>query len=363
MQESSFRGRGGGKSAFSLLELVGVLAVIAIIACFLAPVMGRRADRAAWIKENTTLSSMADALTQRVLKTGNIPDESRWVQAVAAELSLSPANVATNARLRARAFLVDRSGWLGSAMPWDQSFGGLSVPPVNTRLMIVSTLAGTNLPATLFNFPNAGIFNDLWGAPRNTLPTNNIWADFKGTGEDLLVQRINLDPFFHRLLLVNLDFGPPPRASIGTNGQVLVNYSPTGTNAWYLETTLLSLYDTNANLVSREVMRSDMSRIFQNGVWRAELDSSTTTNDFSSIAATFFGMPAPPTSICPWNPTPRGVMDTFAAYMFAYAAWANESPCFGYHGQGNQKFVPEANVLSDCTAFFNKNNGGGQLVP
>ena len=65
MLANCFRGR-GRKSAFSLLELVGVLAVIAIIACFLVPVMVRRADRAAWIKENTTLSSMAPLQLQVV---------------------------------------------------------------------------------------------------------------------------------------------------------------------------------------------------------------------------------------------------------------------------------------------------------
>jgi prepilin-type N-terminal cleavage/methylation domain-containing protein len=353
--------RDGGRGAFTLLELIGVLAVIAILASFLAPVTVRRIDRAAWIKEITTLSSMGDALTQRALKTGTIPDQNGWVQAVASELSLATANVATNARLRPRAFLVDRSGWLGAAVPWDQSLAPLTTAPTNTRLMIVSTLAGTNLPAALFSLPSAAIFNDLWGAPQNTLPTNAVWADFKGTGEDILVQRINLDSLFHRLVLANLDSGATPRAAIGTNGQVSINYAPAGT-AFLLESTLLSLYDTNGNLVSREVIRSDVSRLFQNGVWRAELDSSTATNDFSTIAAAFFAAPAPPASICPWNPGPKGVMDTFAAYMFAYAAWANESPCFAYHGQNNQKFVPEATVLNGCTNFFSQNNGG-QLVP
>jgi len=352
-----------GRRAFTLLELVGVLAVIAILASLLLPVMVRRVDRAAWVKEITVLGSMSDALTQHVLKTGTIPDETGWVQAVASELSLATANVATNARLHARAFLVDRSGWLASAVPWDQSLGALTAMPTNTRLMIVSTLAGTNLPADLFNLPGAAIFNDLWGAPQNTLPTNGIWASFKGTGEDLLVQRINLDPLFHRLVLVNLDLGPPPGAAIGTNLAFTVNYATAGTSGWYIESTVLSLYDTNANLVSREVMRSDMSRIFQNGLWRAELDSTTSTNDFSTIAATFFAAPAPPGSICPWNPSPKGVMNTYAAYMSAYAAWANETPCFGYHGQANKNSVPEANVLNGCTDFFNKPSGGGQLVP
>jgi hypothetical protein len=228
--------------------------------------------------------------------------------------------------------------------------------------MIVSTLA-QNLPTNLFVFPSAAIFNDLWNTPQGARPTNNIWASYKGSGDDLLIQRINLDPLFHRVILLNLDYGTPPSASVNSGSQAQILQGGRGTNSYYLDSTVLGLYDPTANLTSREVVRTDLSRVFQNGIWRAEIDSTITTNDFSTIAAVFFGAPAPPVALCKWNPTPHGVMDSFAAFMFAYAAWANDGTCFSYHGNGNQKFVPQYNIIADSLSFFNKQNGGGTLVP
>src|SRR5690349_676755 len=92
------------RRAFSLIELVGVLAVLAVLAASLVPVMLKRLDRAAWLAESSSLSSLADGLTQHILRRYNIPAPTTWAQALAAELNLAPTNISNTPRHYARAF-------------------------------------------------------------------------------------------------------------------------------------------------------------------------------------------------------------------------------------------------------------------
>src|SRR4051812_14762366 len=73
--------RAPAQKGFTLIEMIGVLVVIAILAAMLIPVMIRRVDRAAWVKESAMLTDVSDALVRRIAKTAVIPDESGWVQA------------------------------------------------------------------------------------------------------------------------------------------------------------------------------------------------------------------------------------------------------------------------------------------
>src|SRR5439155_18465990 len=52
---------------FTLIEMIGVLGVIAILAAVMAPSVIRRVDRAAWTKETADLNSIADSYTAYIL--------------------------------------------------------------------------------------------------------------------------------------------------------------------------------------------------------------------------------------------------------------------------------------------------------
>src|SRR5205809_1100129 len=128
--------------AFSLLELIGVLVVIAILASVLGPAIIRRIDHAAWTKEKADLNSMADALTQSIPRTKSVPAFTDWASAVASQVSLPVSAVLTNGRRYARAFLIDPSLSIGGAgLPYTQTTNGATNVD-NARVMIVSSLAG-----------------------------------------------------------------------------------------------------------------------------------------------------------------------------------------------------------------------------
>src|SRR5437773_2612186 len=95
--------------AFTLIERIGVLAVIAILAAVLVPSVIKRMDQAARTKETADLSAIADSYTQYILRNKTIPSDTNWTPAVASQMSLPVSAIATNARRYARAFLIDQN--------------------------------------------------------------------------------------------------------------------------------------------------------------------------------------------------------------------------------------------------------------
>src|SRR6266550_2516453 len=81
--------------AYTLIEMIAVMAVIAILAAVMAPTIIRRVDRAAWTKETAELNAIADAFTQSILRTKTIPSETTWAAAVASQMSLPVSAITT----------------------------------------------------------------------------------------------------------------------------------------------------------------------------------------------------------------------------------------------------------------------------
>src|SRR6266542_2765424 len=65
--------RPASERAFSLIEMIGVLAVIAILAAVLVPALIRQMDKIAGDQESASLKSFGDALLQSILRNRVIP--------------------------------------------------------------------------------------------------------------------------------------------------------------------------------------------------------------------------------------------------------------------------------------------------
>jgi len=369
---------------FSLLELGGVLAIISIIAAATVPVVIKRIDMAARTKEIAALSAMADSVNRYVVRSNTIPDTftpTSFAQAVASQLDIAQSDVTTTPRGFTRGFLTDATAWFYGLAPYDlgpsgpnggTSPYGLTFAPANARLLIVSTLGGKLPSAVTNNAYSLAQFNQIWDTQQGTKPTTGIWTNYKGSADDLVIQRVNLQPLFHRIILVNNDVGSTPRFRInGTiNPAAVTNGS--GWNCYYLDGAILGLCDTNASaLVSgQEVIRKDISRVFENSYWRDEIDVGVHTNgyDFGTIAALFFNSPPPAGS--KWGVKPPGIANALSAFMYGYAAWANQTSngtnfCFGYDpgAVANNKATAEYALIQNALACFTAQGGGARVAP
>ncbi len=63
--------------AFTLIEMIGVLAIIALVAAAITPVVIRRDDLAALSKETADLSAISSALQLQILRTYTIPSDTK----------------------------------------------------------------------------------------------------------------------------------------------------------------------------------------------------------------------------------------------------------------------------------------------
>jgi prepilin-type N-terminal cleavage/methylation domain-containing protein len=362
MQHFSMHTTSCRRFGFTLLEVLGVLAVLTILAAVAVPAVIKRIDRAASMKETATLSAFSDSLTQYVVKSNTIPDPAQWAASVASQLNMAPGDISATPRRYNRGFLIDPTAWFYGQTPYsfNQSPYGLTYAPTNSRIIIVASLGGL-LPTSVTNFTySAAVFNDLWGTPQGAKPTNAVWSTYKGTGDDLLIQRVNLESLFHRVVLWNNDLGSlAPNYSVNGNGVATPNPVPAapGWSCYYLDGTILGLR-TNGSLQVQEVIRQDMSRVFENGFWRDELGTGAHgTNDFATSAALFFTASAPPNM--KWGQNPKGVYDLFSAFMSSYGAWASAQPCFnGATGKpGNDSKLVQYMVINDLASLFTSWNG------
>jgi type II secretory pathway pseudopilin PulG len=363
-----------------LIESIAVLAVLAILAAVLVPPVIRRVDRAAWTVETANLNTIADALTQSIIRTKTIPTFTNWSSAVASQMSLPVSAIDTNARRYARAFLIDPDLNInGAGLPYTQTTNG-SAKPINARVMILSSLAQA-LPIAS-GAPTATDFNNIWNAAENTVPAGTPFSGWTGTGDDLRIKKLNLEPLFHQLILFNHD---PPNAdptrdapfSIDRGSTMTVSSGPPGRNRYYLESSDLWLFDSNFNLRTRYLLERNISFVFESGAWRGQIQggetfsdtSGQTASDFLRLATAFYSAPTSANALNA-GASPSSVLVTMYTFMFDYVFWATQCPNFGWHGVDVNNFptqLPEYKMLNDIgqnssAGTIDKYSGTGGLL-
>jgi type II secretory pathway pseudopilin PulG len=334
---SASRDRDHLEEAFTLIELIGVLAVIAILAAIIVPNLLHQLDLAVGQQEVATLQGFATRLQSSILRNSYIPGKNDWATNIAAEFGIDAGDVATNSRGLPRVFLIDPAIQLNaagaSALPYTQPTNGSTNLPVSPRLMILSTI-GTPLPANVVSGVPA-VSNDfaaIWNTADGTPPTNatgfSSWTAVNAS--DLKIQRINLSPLFVYLVLSTYPYSSP-----GSNGLYIINPATSsvtnttpygGVTGYYLQNTTLRLINAPSNTVdSDQILVQNSSFVFNLGVWRNTIYNGSSPMgsayfDFNSIAAGFLAAPANSNALS--GATQARVTQDMINYLNAYDAWA-----------------------------------------
>lgn len=312
--------RAGGHG-FTLIEMIGVLAIVAILVTLTVPPIIERVNQARAEKEMQELPLLGDALTRHILRHKTIPGQD-WAQVIADELAVPINRVTASSTGVLRVYLVDPAIHIGAdagVLPYTQTAQGSEDPPANARVMLIAS-HGLSLPGSISSGVAASseIFNQIWDAPKGTIPQG--WpAEWAGKGEYLKIVRINLAPLFHRLLVNPLTEGQT--AQIAVDDSEPISVPADGLSGYYFQGTVIGLYN-DGQLESRDILTNDRSYTHERGIWRGQLLEGK-VKDATALA---LGLDAFRTAQL--NPgaasgaTQQKVMDAYYNYVLTYAAWA-----------------------------------------
>ncbi len=324
----STTGSGGG---FTAIEVIGVVTVIALLAAAIIPQVIRRIDQAALTKETADLNTIADSYTQSALRTKTLPGLTTWASSVASQMNLPASAIATNARGHARAFLIDPNLSISNAsLPYTQTTNG-TAKPSSARVILVSSLARA-LPVILTNSTE---FNAIWDTPEGAKPATSTWTTWPGKADDLRIKKLNLEPLFYQLILVNHDPVRIGKYDIDGSAAQSVTTNGLGWNSYYLDGSVVGLRDENANLQTRYLLKRSISFIFDSGAWSGQpsggLDINPLAPQFASQASSFYHSTNNPVGNNK-GASMFSVLVLLYSFMYDYTLWANECPHFDPHG-------------------------------
>ena len=327
--------------AFSLIELMGVLAVLAIFCALMVPNVTKAIDQAVRVREAADLNTFSNALVLSLLQTKTVPRAEGIPLAIAAYLPLPLSAITNNPRCRSRSFLIDPRlllrGVFSDVLPYVQAndFGLVTEygtnPAAGARMMIVSTLDGGNPPVPT-GVPSAASFDDLWNTPAHTKP--QTWTTWKGDPDDVIIQRINLEPLFVQLILLN-------RSGVGAATFAIDGYPPMavptngyGWDRWYFADSVVSLCDAQGTVQTRFLLTRNLGLVFENGAWAAQLQagprdeagSAGLAAAWGAASARYYPAHAVPSTVPGENGAERArVLGAMINFMVDYSWWANRA--------------------------------------
>jgi hypothetical protein len=325
------RSRGPGRAGFSVIELVGVLAIMAILAVALIPALMKGYDRAARENESRSLESMGTGLRGHIVRFQNIPNHTNYAPVLATELGWQVSDVLTNARGMRRVFLIDP--WITNTLqvPYTQSSIGLTNPITPFVRVIFLSSVGAPLPGSLVSgiASSPTVFSNIWNAAELAVPTGWTW---KGNGEDLRMCRVDLDSLFVPVVLnydtYTVNSTNRGRFTIGTSVTNILPIIPSYT-ASFIKGSVLGLHshsDSANTLQVREVVQHPLSFVYEKDAWRGQLFLGrglrlTSGLDLQAAHDLFVASPSNMNAQGSPMATPTLVVNALSNYMVAYLSW------------------------------------------
>ncbi|MGC8743526.1 MAG: type II secretion system protein [Verrucomicrobiia bacterium] len=332
--------------AYTLIEIIGVLAILTIIVSILAPYLFKRVTEAHINQETQLLALYEKAFKENVIRTRRIPDQNGWASVVANELGISTYD-ATNVFKNKRIFLIDPLFKIGpnlTGLPYTQGTNG-SLRPQNPRVMIISSL-GPPLPEPDGVSAN---FNTIWNTPDGQIPS--VWqSGWKGKGEFLIIRRIGMESLFRFVIISNLDPTNEVFISVDDSPPFRVTRDPAGFSGFFFRDTVFKFYDPNGLMVSAGVLNNNYSYVFENGEWRGKLlDGRMKLNQQFQQAYTHF-LAAPRNPDAKFGAKQINILEFFCEYSRAYTIWSLE----GFVYKTSQEQYPAEEQLQDYQALLSQ---------
>ncbi|MDQ8203040.1 type II secretion system protein [Pelagicoccus sp. SDUM812003] len=169
-----------GRQGFTLLEMIGVMAIIGILATALMPNAIRAIDRAAVKVEQDTMAELGQSLRGFLIENEALPSLSTWPAALADFCDLGAGAVSVNPRHNARVLIYDPAS-----------------APAPRAILLSCMRAGLSLPSA-GNINSAARFQALWDTAHGEVPSTaswngwNAWNNVDRAADSLVIERINL---------------------------------------------------------------------------------------------------------------------------------------------------------------------------
>lgn len=187
-------------AAFTLVEMIGVLAILTIMAGVLTPNILHSLERAAVRAEADNLHSLGNEIGLYLRDNSILPTTANWNTQLAAYSSLNAADILTNRRQVARLYVPD---------------------PVaaNQRVLLISSMRnGVALPSAA---NVSGNFQTIWDTAEGGVPAAAGWGAWTsgagGNVEYLVIERVSLASIYRTDLQTYF-------VTLNNNGTVPVSY-------------------------------------------------------------------------------------------------------------------------------------------
>lgn len=321
--------RRGPRAGFTVVELVGVLAIVAILAGLLAENLLEKMRLAAQETERTSLATLASTLEQYVIRTKSIPAVSALPATLAADLAVATERVANTAQGNPRWIWADPECRIGTnavgTLSYVQSAQGSTVQPQRLRLVILSSV-GAPLPAAVTS-PTSTQFAQAWNTVRGSVPEflSSTWG---GRPDDLNVQRVEIGTLFCRVVLENLDGNYDAWYSVDETNNLASIPKLTGLVSnnrifWLVRGTVLNFHYPDQTLQAREYIMDDVGYTFENGRWGRYLryGPNRSSGWFGEMVDKFLAAPPPPGATRRYA-TQQWVIDAMYHFLYCFGQWS-----------------------------------------